>query len=124
MIVKYSSVEYLDCHHSVGHISQFEPLKYRATLPAAFLFQIGPMVAYSPYLHSDSSRNARKPNCSFLSSFFGKSVDRKNRKSWIDFDQRKRRFESASVWTNSSRSDKRRSLAKSGFFDQISRFRF
>jgi len=35
-----------DCHHSVGHISQFESLKYRASLPAAFLFQIGPVVAY------------------------------------------------------------------------------
>ena len=37
-IDKYSSVAYPDCNHSVGHIHLFEPLKYRAPLPAAFLF--------------------------------------------------------------------------------------
>ena len=58
VIDKYSSVEYLDCHHSVGHISQFGPLKCRATLPAAFLFQIGPEVAYSPSLHSSDVINS------------------------------------------------------------------
>ena len=43
-------MDYLDCHHSVGHIRLFEPLKDRAALPAAFLFQIVPLVDSSPSL--------------------------------------------------------------------------
>ena len=39
-----------DCNHTVGHISQLVSLKCRATLPAVFLFQFGPVVACSPSL--------------------------------------------------------------------------
>ena len=49
---KHSTVDYLDCYHSVGHISQLESLKYRAGSAAAFLFRIGPTVDSSPSLHS------------------------------------------------------------------------
>ena len=49
-----------DCHHSVGHISQFESLKYRASLPAAFLFQIGPVVAYRTSLAPTKCRLKKK----------------------------------------------------------------
>ena len=51
-IVEYSSREQVDCHHSAGHIGQLVSLKCRATLPAAFLFQIGTIVDCSPSLHS------------------------------------------------------------------------
>jgi len=48
MAIRYPVQDYLSItsHHSVGHISQFEFLKCRASLPAAFLFQIGPVAAY------------------------------------------------------------------------------
>ena len=49
---KHSTVDYLDCYHSVRHISQLESLKYRAGSAAAILFRIGPHVDSSPSLHS------------------------------------------------------------------------
>ena len=52
-----------DCHHSVGHISQFESLKYRASLPAAFLFQIGPVVAYRTSLAPTIQTKVKARHC-------------------------------------------------------------
>ena len=49
---KHSTVDYLDCYHSVRHISQLESLKYRAGSAAAILFRIGPHVDSSLSLHS------------------------------------------------------------------------